>query len=604
MISYNTIFEFITSQETAYSLPVPINNNWRWSMKEHIELTVLYKNSQLKSGKNEYTPVKNITLPILRLQYRAEGFDVKDIQLFVNDKDDYYKSFLIRKFHEKWARENDIDTFIDELVESYVDYGGVLVKDLNSKKPEVVHLETIAFCDQTDMLSGPIGIKHFYSPDQLLDMKKVGWGDTKNGATISIPELITLSREEKKEQKDGQVAQTPGRYIEIYEVHGNMPKVFFNPNDTSGEYETRLCICAFYQKKGSTEKQGVILYSALETESPFKMLLRDGIYGRALGFGGAEELFEAQVWTNYDQIRMQDMLEAASKTIMKYIGPGLKNRQKIRDMDNLEMLELDQGEDVTQVDIFPRNMKLFEQSTAEWNSHAHDIGSATGALLGEMPTSHTSYNMMALITSQGQAIHDYRRGKIATFVGEIYRDWILPYIVKEIVQGQEFLAELDMEELQSVADAVVMNGVNDMVRERILNGELIDPTEIDALKQQMRDSFMKRGNKHFIEIFKGEMKEAPIDVEVSIANKQKDLGKVATELKGMFQFIFSTYNPQTGSFAVFDDPRMAGLLNQVLEASGMDQIDTFANPKPIALPAPTPPTAPVPSPIQSKPVTA
>ena len=103
---------------------------------------------------------------------------------------------------------------------------------------------------------------------------------------------------------------------------------------------------------------------------------------------------------------------------------------------------------------------------------------------------------------------------------------------------------------------------------------------------------MKKGNKHFLEILKGEMKDVPMDVVVSIANKQKDLGKVATELKGIVSFIFSTFNPRTGTFAVFDDPRMAGILNQILEAAGLDQIDTASAPKNV------PANQPVPSPLQ------
>src|SRR3990167_7736663 len=100
---------------------------------------------------------------------------------------------------------------------------------------ETVPLQSIAFCDQTDILSGPIGIKHYYSPDQLLEMGDKGWGKEENGATISLENLIILSREEKKDNNtEDKTASTPGRYIEIYEVHGNLPKKFADSTDTSG----------------------------------------------------------------------------------------------------------------------------------------------------------------------------------------------------------------------------------------------------------------------------------------------------------------------------------------------------------------------------------
>src|SRR3990167_8725398 len=171
---YSDIFDFIIQQESNYKKEIPIRGVWRWGMGKHIETTVLYTNSQLLSGKDDFTPVKNIVLPILNLQHRAEDIEVKDVQIYVDDSDKYHLSFLVKKYHDDvFVIENDIDTFFDELNVSRIDLGAGLSKQLDKPRPEVVPLESIAFCDQTDMLSGPIGIKHFFSPDQLMDMESV-----------------------------------------------------------------------------------------------------------------------------------------------------------------------------------------------------------------------------------------------------------------------------------------------------------------------------------------------------------------------------------------------------------------------------------------------
>jgi hypothetical protein len=605
--TYTDINNFITTQVAQYENEsgICIEDNWYWSMKKHIALSVLYKNSQLSTGKNEFKPVKNIVLPILRLQYRAEGFDVKDVKIFVNDQKNYFKSFLVRKYHEVWARKNNIDTFIDELVQCYVDFGGALVKNVDGVRPEVVQPQSIAFCDQTDILSGPIGIRHYYSPDQLLAMAKVGWGNTKNGATATLQEVINLAQSEKKNAKRASTTKTPGKYVEVVEVHGELPKRFLNPFDTSGEYSNQLHIATFYQNKNGDKKM-VTLYAAEEAKSPFKMITREGgIFGRALGFGGVEELFEAQVWTNYSQIRMQDMLDSASKTILQTDDDEVGRRNSLREMDNLEIITMAEGKKIEPVNTLPASFQLFNESIMEWGKHAEQIGSATGALLGEMPATHTSYNMMALVTSQGQAIHDYRRGQISTFVSEIYRDWILPYLAKEITQGKTFLAELDNDELTYVSDSIVASQVNKLCVAQVIAGKPVLPEMLPIFQQQIRQDFMKRGEKHFIEILKGEMKSVPLDVEISIANKQKDLGELATQMQGIFKFVFSTFNPQTGGFAVFDDPRMASLLNQMLEASGLDQIDAMAQPPHKVTDAPPGPQPPgLAAPAQQYPIPA
>lgn len=565
----NDIFDYIITQEVNYKLPIPINDVWRWSMADHVKTSDLYKNSQLLTGKNDFKPVKNITRPILNLQYRTEDIELKDVQLYVDDPDKYYLSFLVKKYHDDvFVQENDLDTFFDELNISRIDFGGGLSKQLNRPSPEVVPLQSIAFCDQTDMLSGPIGIKHHFSPDQLLDMKSKGWGDTANGATISVEDLITLSRDEKKEPGDNQTTKTPGRYIEIYEVHGNFPKRFADMNNKSEDYETRLFICAFYQKKDNPEKRGVILYTAPEKTSPFKIIKRDPVYGRALGFGGAEELFEAQVWVNYDMIRKQGMLDAASKTILQIKGPSsgvVFAKTNVKDMDNLSMIDAGENE-IGQVDTFPRNMQLFDKSTADWEAHAQQMGAANDSIMGVQPESGTPFKLQELVTQESHGLHEYRRGQFAKHIEEIYRDWIIPHIEKKITEGTKFLSELSLEELQYVSDAIVTNTVNNRIKQLILNGQTVTPEQQDAFTTLYKEQFNKKGNQHFIEIIKGEFKNTPLAVKVSVKGKSKDLSARTDKLVNIFRQII--VNP-----AVLKIPAIGKIFNDILESSGLDPAD-------------------------------
>ena len=567
MQTYDNIFGYIRAQDAAYKLPIPINDKWDWSMKDHILTTELYTNSQLLAGKDEFTPVKNITRPILNLQHRTEEIEVKDVTLYVDSPDKYHLSFLVKKYHDDvFCQENDIDGFINDLNISRIDYGAGLSKQLNKPCPEVVPLQSIAFCDQTDLLSGPIGLKHFYSPDQLLEMKSKGWGSEKNGATTTIEDLIALSRDERKQ--DGQLAKTPGRYIEIYEVHGNMPKQFADASDESGEYETRLFICAFYNKKDSNEKGGIILYTAIERKSPFKLVKRDPVHGRALGFGGGEELFESQVWTNYGMIREQNILDAASVTVMGATGPesqAITQRNKIQDMKNLEIIDLG-ASDLKQIDTFPRNIQLFEQSVAAWEQHAQNTAGAQDTLQGEEPASGTPFKSLQSQLQQAMGIHVYRRGIFAAHIEQIYRDWIIPHIEKEICKGKTFLSELSLPDLQFVMEAVVTNQINKFIKAKILNLELIDPQEIAQLQDQLRQQFQAKGNKHFIKILKNEFKEVDLGVKVSVAGKSKDLSGQVDKLTNVFRTVIA-------SPYILQSPPIAQLFNKIIEASGLDPID-------------------------------
>lgn len=569
---YKSINELITAETTAYqSLPITVADGYDWSMARHINTTVLYLNSQYLTGKSDSKPFKNIIRPILNLAHRAEGFDVKDIQIFLNNSKKYFKSFLLKKYHEKWARENQIDTFIDKMVESYVDFGGALVKKVGDTV-EVVPLQRLAFCDQTDILSGPICEKHFYSPDQLKEMEKKGW---KN-----IDEVITLAQPQKTDDK-GKQSNTPGKYIEVFEVHGVFPKSFLEDGEEGETYEEKysrqLHICTTYQSK-EAGKQYITLFKGPEKESPYKFKARDEVYGRALGMGGAEELFEAQVWTNYGEMAKKGLLDHASKSLLQTTDPAFANRNKTDNLENGEILITATGTTISPINNTPVNAVAFENAVREWEAHARQTGSANESIMGESPSSGTPFKLQELVTAESHSLHEYRKGQLATFLDEIYKDWILPMMRKEVVKGSEFLAELELDELQAIADSLVICETNKMIKQMILKGEDIYPDMIEEKKAKVREQFMKGGNKRFLEIFKDEMKDAEMDVYVNIAGKQKDLSKMTDKLVNILRQL--AQNP-----AILDDPRMAKIFNQVLEASGLSPIDFYMPPKPPAPPA-------------------
>ncbi len=460
------------------------------------------------------------------------------------------------------------------------------MKDVNQVRPEVVKLQSIAFCDQTDMMGGPFAIKHFFSPSQLLDMAKQGWGDKKNGANATLEDAIVLSEEWKKQRATSdKKSKTPGKYVEVYEVHGSLPDEWLEDETAAQEtlgrdtddkggmtYSPQMQI-VMTRKLPNGKSAGITLFKGKEKESIFKLLLRDEIYGRALGLGGAEELFEPQVWVNYDVIRMKGLLDAAAKVIYQTTDQNFASRNKTNNLENGEILILEDGKEIAQINTQPVNIAVFENAVKAWEEHAQQMGAANDAIMGEAPTSGTPFNLQELVTQEASSLHEYRKGKISTFVEEIYRDWIIPYIVKEIEKGQEFLADLSLDELQAVADNLVVVETNKMVKERILNGQEIQPQMVQEFQQKTKADFMKGGSKRFLKILKDELKDAPIDVEVNIAGKQKDLKGMTDKLVNVFKTIVS--NP-----TVLDDPRAAKIFNQILESSGLSPIDFYQPPKP------------------------
>ncbi len=580
------VFSYIRSEENAYQIPVKISDGYEWNMARHIKLSTLYALSQYETGNSDDKPFKQIIQPILNLQYRAEGFDVKDIVLYVNDKKNNHKSFLVKKYYEKYVREHDLDTVIDDSVESYVDLGGTLIKSVDGKLPESVPLGRIAFCDQTDMLSGPLCEKLSLSPDQLKDMESVGWGNEKNGATMTVDDLITMSRSYKVIDPKNSPTDTPGKYIEVYELHGVLPDMWLNKEGFEGEegkFTRQLQVVSFY-KNDKGEKNFVVLFKGKESKQIYDIEKRvKKIYGRALGMGGAEELFENQVWTNFSAIAKKEMLEAASKIFLKTTDKQFAKRQNIKNADNLELFYLEEGKDVSQINTVPTNMRYFDEAINEWEVNARTVAAANESILGESPSAGTPFKLQELVTAESHSFHEYKKGKLAKFWEKIHRKSIIPDIVKEINKGSEFLSTLDLNEMQEIVDRFATNKASKTLKEKVLRGETIQPGEKEVLKEKIKSDFMGN-NKKFLKLVKDELKDIAVDIEINIAGKQKNLAQTTDKLVNVFKQMASTYNPETGTFAIFDDPRMSKIFDNIIEYSGLSPMDFFAPPKSQAIP--------------------
>ncbi len=564
---FNEVYDYIIEQENKYKTErVPLSSNWTdWNMFEHIDRSFTLKNSRFYQGNQDYRrPFNNIILPIANVNYRSEGFDVKEVQIYVDNKDAYHKSFFARKFHQWWAVENKIDTAIDESVESYFDYGLTLVKNVNDARPEVIPLQEIAFCDQTDILAGPICLKHFYDVGELAEFKGKWYPE-------EVDKAILMSRFNKKiAGAHDKTTSTPGKYVEVYELHGMFPEKWLGVEKLGkdwvdeGKYSRQVHIITYYTSINDGQRKGICLFKGKVPKPVFKALKRDPIHGRACGRGGIEELFHAQIWTNFSDLHVSQILEAVSKVVLT------TNNKKVKSMNNLANIKHGQIIDVgdgslNQLNLQPINKGAFDSFTNKWEQIARTIGSASDPQLGLNPVSGTPLGTTEIVTSQGKGIHEYRQGKIAEFWQEIYRDWVIPYYSKEINLGHTWMDKLSLDEMQMVADSVSKKEASKVIKKLILSGK--DVTAEDAIELQgaLKQVVLEGGEDRFMELMKDEFANLPMDIEISISNKQKNIAENVSKLNSLFRILFTPGAIQ----AIQQSKELSTLLNEILEGSNL-----------------------------------
>lgn len=565
------VFSYIKSNESSFKTErIPITNSKDWNMAEHIERCKNVANAWFHSGKNDGTrPYNDIVTPIIDVAFRSEGFDVKDIVPYVNDMTEHHKSFLVKKYHPRWARKEQLDYFIDEAVETSIIYDLLLIEDVNEVKPRVVDLTTIAFCDQEDVMSAPICIKHGYTPGEL---RKAGKKWDKKAIDLAIKEAGTRA---KVYTANNQTAKSNTKKIEVYELRGELPESWLYEDGDPHTYIPQMHIVTFYTGDND-EKQGLTLYSGEDKpmDEVFFALKIDQVRskGRACGRSIVERLFEPQVWSNYSGIKIKEMLDSAVNVIVT--DSDEIGNKKLSELRQNAVIKQEKGANTYRIDGTLQNLTAFQSHQLAQETKARELGTASEASLGKNPVSGTPFALQQLIVQEGQGIHEYRQGKIASFFADVlYPKLFLKYLVDDMNKGQTFLEELSLDELQEIAEIVARNYAEEQMKEMLLNEDPkmngdIPPEEIRrGLIDFKIKSFKEQGSKRFLEILKDEVSDIPMEVMVNIKGKQRRMAEEADKISNLISRILA--NPQ----AIAQVPGIGKAINQLLEESGMNSID-------------------------------
>ena len=572
MLFPENIFRYIEQEETIYqSREIALGENWFWNMANHLSLSFHMKWGKYLKSSNDLQvkqPYNNIILPILEFRYSAEDRDVKDIIFETEDPEQQHLSFLIKKYWDDvFTIENNLDDFLDDAIEEKVDYGGCLVKKGADAVPEVIPLQTIAFCDQTDILGGPIGFKFNYSPEALKLKAKWGWGDIKRGADITIDDLVFLAAQEKDPADNTNVGnqnRVTGKSIEVYVVRGTLPSAYLKGFDM-GTLVNQVQVVAFYWDEKNM-KQGVTLYKAPEKESVLKFHSPKKIYGRAIGWGGVEALLDPQVWANFAEIHKSNLLKSSAKSVIFTDDPAYTNRNKIKDLENDEVTVIDRESRYGLQRIAPPavNIRLFEQRVIELENYAQKLAGVTDPLLGKSPAAGTPFRLQERVVFEGKKPHERTAGKFDKFLEGIVNDWIVPHIVRKVTEGAEFLSTLTSDQMEYILQRVPRNRAVKKQWEDILSGKI--PSDLAVYEAEEKQKLLQSGNQQTLKILKDEFKQVKFKVKVRVSSKTKDMAQFTDKLVNVLRQYLST--PQ-----MFQDPVARKLFDQIIEASGLNPAD-------------------------------
>lgn len=580
------ILSYIDDLQDAYNESVSLVDGLVFNQKKTLRTIEFYSNNQFESGNTDglgrEKPFYNVCNYRVTVAKTNTDLDVKDIKFEPDSLKDSVATMLYNRELFKFLKETNFSETLNDMGVTRPKYGGLLVK--NCQDDGELEIEVVEWKntdnDPVDMLGGPIIETHWESPSEV---------SKRSDSWYEVDEFLKAHAKANKDK--------PVR-MEIKEITGEFPESF-DP-DIEEPDETKFKTMCFYI--GIVNKKKFYLYKEelKDIKDKYRYLAWEKIPGRALGRGIVEDGFESQVWINDSMITMKNAMELSGKVLLSTNSQKVSGNA-ITGVDHGHIFQLEPNASITSLNLQASSLPEFQNVIELWNQQ-YDKASSTyqGANTGEAPTAGTPYSQTALLNQVANSPFEYQREVWGIFLNEILNDWVLPHLKKKIMKKHYLVSEFDTEELKMIDEAISAREHNKMVKEMVLAGQV--PTESDVMGTQsmVTSELNKFGNKREIEI-----PEKFLDVEgkitANITGELKNKAAILQSLDGVLKTVTASFNPNTGTYAVLENPVLSKIFGTIVEMAGIplsfSQLKTSGAPDPSAISPVTPQNGSNPQPV-------
>lgn len=545
-----------------------------FSQYKIIKMCEYYSNSKYLFGNkdelNRDKPFYNIVNFRVTIAKTATDLDIKDIQIGSDDPNHYVHSMLLQKEGYEWMKATDYGLALNERGQTRAKYGGVLVKKVMEEgelKIDTVDWRNVA-TDQVDTLGGAIIETHYMTPQELMDKQGIwnaGGDDILKEAIIASKK--TYAKGAKYSLKNEQhntdrivVREVTGRYPASYLYEFNNDQEYIA--DDTDEYRYTL---QHYFFADINNKEFRFFGEEMKDEDfQYKYLPWERMPGRALGRGVIEDSEEAQVWTNDAVVSEKLATDIGGKVLVSTTSKTVGGN--ILELDNGHIFELENGTEIHAENLEPAAIGEFQNQIDRWKAQADDATSSYDANSGKQPPADTPYSQTALLNQVAAKPFDYRREEAGIFETEIWNEWIIPHLIKKLYSGHILATDFTDEELQMIDGSFSRFRVNEKVWEQIGANKIVSYEQYQSAVQL--DMASMKGSKRFLQIPDGYFDDIQAKVTVLTTGEQKNKAAILQSLSTILGEVMQTYNAQTNTFAVLENPVMARIFGTILELSG------------------------------------
>lgn len=573
-MNHDSIHSLIRDAETNYvNNPVDISEYVSFDMHETIETIDAYLNSKHISGSTDSLgrekPFFNIVTAATNIWYRATDIDRKNIRILPSDQQTTTHAFIATIILQQWMRDARFGVFLNDWGRALARYGSAVAKFV--EKDGKLYCSIVPWnrliVDPIDFDALPTIEKLYMTPAQLRKNK------------MYDQEVVSdlLSALQSRENLDGTDKDDNDRFIEIYEVHGELPESLLTDEEVLDEseetYRQQMHVVSYVKGDKKGEYKDFTLYRGREAKTPYMLTHLIQEDGRTLAIGAVEHLFDAQWMVNHSQKNMKDTLDLASKLIFQTADQRYIGRNVLSAIETGDIMVHEPNAPLTQINNTKTDIQSLQNFALTWQNIASEITSTPDAIKGNTLPSGTPYSLGAFLGGQANSLFEIMTENKGLQLEDMMRTFILPYVKKQMDSKKEIVAILNAQEIAEI-DAMYVpreakRRFKQQVKQTLLQEDGIpSPFSQQEQEQGVRQALASQGDKRFFKpdelsekTWNEVLKDFDKNVIVEVTNENTDKQAVLTTLSTVLQTIAS--NP-----GILQDPNARMVFNQILTETG------------------------------------
>jgi hypothetical protein len=510
------------------------NPTYAKTQPQYLEMIDLYMNSKYRDGDTDIfglpKPFYNIvTLPV-DVASKMVDLDTKNI-LLEAENENYWETWLMEKELHFWMKDKYFGTQLNEYSYILPRDGHLIVKKVGNDV-QVVPIRNMRFRpDAVDFNKIPKVERHLYQSDEFVaEAKRLGW---ENWEKVNVKPDTTVLGQYVKE----------GR-IPVYEIEF--------PDGMIDDPNNWFLVSA----------DGHVLASAYYKESLYKAMPWDKVYGRTLGRGQVEKLFNAQIYINRMANYKAEGLYWSSKKLFQ-TRDNMVARNLLAETENGDVITV--NDEIKAVPLEERNLGFYNYDESRWERNALRSTFTQESVTGERAPSGTPLGSSVLSAQQATIYYKQKKENLGNFVKEILYDWVLPEFQKEKRKEHDVMIKNLLtgdDNSDKFFQMLVHKELNKKKIEAFGKGKIITGDEEKILMGVIADKMKTKK----MTIPKDMYEDLKYKVNIVITGEEIDTQSKLTTLQTVLQILGS--NP-----TILQDKQTRRVFNQMLDLSGINPMN-------------------------------